>query len=166
MLSVDGTDFVINRQPGGKTFYCHKTKTSGLRYEIGISIIFGDICWINGPFPCGDFPDIKIFRSAIISKLEYGERVEADDGYIGEAPSNVIVPKMDSRVLVVKDKARTVRSRHETCNSRFKNWKILRERYRHDVGLHGYFFRVIAIMTQLQIDEGERLWQIYDYVDK
>ena len=164
MLSVDGTDFSIYRQKGGKKFYCHKTKGSGLRYEVGISLRSGDICWIHGPFPCGDFPDVKIFRSSLLSKLEIGERVEADDGYLGEAPSHIVAPKTNSKERKYVKLSGRVRARHETCNSRFKNWAILRIPFRHDIGSHGYFFRVVAIMTQLQIQNGEPLWQM-DYKD-
>ena len=38
------------------------------------------------------WPDIKIFRDSLITFLEDGERVEADDGYIGEAPDKVKCP--------------------------------------------------------------------------
>ena len=36
---------------------------------------------IDGPHPPGDWPDIE---------LDVGERVEADDGYIGEDPLFVV----------------------------------------------------------------------------
>ena len=40
---------------------------------------------MNGPFPCGQYPDLKIFRLGLKNKLEYcKEKVEADDGYRGE----------------------------------------------------------------------------------
>lgn len=34
-----------------------------------------------------------IFREALATWLEPGERVEADDGYVGEAPLRVKCPK-------------------------------------------------------------------------
>ena len=49
--------------------------------------------WINGPYPCGDYNDILIFRDSLMSHLAEAERVEADDGYIGEAPMHVKCPK-------------------------------------------------------------------------
>ena len=55
----------------------------------------GDVVWVHGPFPCGDWPDIVIFRSSLISFLDEGERVEADDGYVGEAPMYIKCPKKD-----------------------------------------------------------------------
>jgi hypothetical protein len=49
--------------------------------------------WIHGPFECGAWPDISIFRDSLISHLLPAKRVEADDGYIGEAPQYIKCPK-------------------------------------------------------------------------
>ncbi len=95
MVSVDGTDFHVEAH--GKQWFSHKFRGSGVRYEIGVSILSGDIVWIQGPLPCGDWPDVKIFRLAIKHFLDDNERVEADDGYIGEAPSKVKAPGMFTR---------------------------------------------------------------------
>jgi hypothetical protein len=51
------------------------------RYEIGICIKTGDILWVNGPFMCGSWLDIKIYRRDLKQKLRVGEMVEADSGY-------------------------------------------------------------------------------------
>ena len=59
--------------------------------------------WINGPFPCGDYNDITIFRSAIMHELEEHERIECDDGYGGEAPRICKVLKKQ-RYYNTKDK--------------------------------------------------------------
>ena len=59
LVSVDGTNFQI--QEYGRKFYSHKFRSSGLQYEITDSIVNGSIVWINGPYECGLWPDIKIF---------------------------------------------------------------------------------------------------------
>jgi hypothetical protein len=46
-----------------------------------------------GPFPCGDWLDIEVFRFALKHLLEDSERVEADDGFVGEDPAHIKVPK-------------------------------------------------------------------------
>ncbi len=56
-------------------------------------------------------------------------------------------------------------SRHETVNGQFKNWEILKSMYRHDLMEHGDVFRAIAVITQLSIDAGERLFEVNDYSD-
>ena len=52
-------------------------------------ILFGSM---NGPYECGRWPDISIFRESLLSHLEPAERVEADDGYIGEHPLHIKCP--------------------------------------------------------------------------
>ncbi len=56
----------------------------------------GEIKWLNGPYPCKDWPEINIFHDVLMKELELGERVEADDGYAGESP---YVTKVPSAVL-------------------------------------------------------------------
>ena len=59
LVTVDGTDFRIAEH--GRPFFSHKYKKSGLRYEVALCILTGDVVWINGPYECGMWPDISIF---------------------------------------------------------------------------------------------------------
>ena len=116
--------------------------------------------WIEGPYPAGKYSDIVIFRQTLIHHLDPFECVVADDGYIGEAPRRVKAPglRMDSS----EDRAMqsVVRSRHETLNGRFKFWEILKQPLRHDILEHGQIFRAIAVIIQLGIDEGDKLFSV------
>ena len=47
----------------------------------------GDIVWTSGPHTPGTVHDMQIFRFGLKYQLGYGERIEADDGYIGECPT-------------------------------------------------------------------------------
>ena len=58
-----------------------------------------------------------------------------------------------------------VRSRQETVNCRFKHWGCLRQFFRHDVELHSNCFRAVAVITQLEIEAGDTLFPIENYVD-
>ena len=55
-----------------------------LQYDIAISIQGGEICWIDGPFPAGEFSDLNIFRRSLKLMLFPQERVDSDKGYQGE----------------------------------------------------------------------------------
>ena len=77
---MDGTDFEL-AMGYSKPFYSHKFKKSGVRYEVGLCIKTGDICWWNGPYEPGIWKDEMIFKDALLSMLEYGERCETDGGY-------------------------------------------------------------------------------------
>ncbi len=95
-----------------------------------------------------------------MSHLGEAERVEADDGYIGEAPRHVKCPKSFTNPAETEFMQQRVRNRQETVNNRFKNWGILRQRFRHaaNLCLHGDIFRAIAVLTQLSINNGEPLF--------
>ncbi|GKZ00550.1 hypothetical protein MPSEU_001007400 [Mayamaea pseudoterrestris] len=166
LVSVDGTDFRIQQfQPFWKGWYSHKFNGPGLRWEVALCIRTGHIVWISGPFPCGEWPDIKIFRQALKGMLGQGERVEADDGYAGECPRFVVAPirfaESAARVALTK----RVRARHETVNKRFKQWGCLKQVFRHAPSKQSSMFRSVAVVTQLAIENGEPLFNVnYNYM--
>jgi len=167
LMSIDGTDFRIPQTGEAKTrnwFASHKYSfKSALRNEIRVSIIGGDLVWIQGPYPAGRLNDIAIFNKVLRHFLEPGERVEADNRYVGAA-DNIKCP--DNPCNPVENEGMQSRAsyRHETINGRFKTWGILQQTYRHDIRWHGEVFRAIAIMTQLAISNGSPLFSV-EYED-
>lgn len=165
-VSVDGTDFRIYNRPTfaeNKRYFSHKFKGPGLRYEVSLSIQRGDIVRIFGPFPCGDYPDINIFRMGLKKMLTFGkERVEADEGYRDYEYVDGPQEHGGGGAAQIKLKSR-VRGRHETVNRRFKQWGILRQQYRHHLRKHGDIFNSIATITQLDIKSGNILYQVSGY---
>ena len=87
-MTIDGTNFCIPQKgvaKKGNAFASHKyAGKSALRYELGVSILGGDLVWIQGPYPAGKYTDIKIFNKVLRHFLDPGERVEADEGYAGQ----------------------------------------------------------------------------------
>ena len=156
MLTVDGTDY--EGPELGRNWYSHKFKRSAVRYEIGLCILTGDICWVSGPYEAGAWPDIKIFRDSLMSHLEKGERVEADDGYIGEHPQWIKCPKGFANLEETEFVQQRCRNRQETVNKRLKQFGVLKQRYRHDLTMHGDIFRACAVLTQLAINDGDKLF--------
>jgi hypothetical protein len=164
LMSINGTDFWIP-QTGtairGNAFTSHKyAGKSALRYEIGVSILRGDLVWIQGPYPAGAFNDVKFFNKVLCHFLEPGERVEADNGYFGAA-DKIKCPDNPCNPVANEGKQSRVRSRQ---NGRFKTWGILSQVYRHDITRHSEVFRAVAINTQLAIENGSPLFQV-DYED-
>jgi hypothetical protein len=156
-MTIDRTDFQIPQQgiaTKGNAFTSHKfAGKSALRYELGVSILGGDLVWIQGPYPAGEYPDVKIFNN------EPGERVEADEGYTGH-PDKVKCPANPGNPPENLAMQGRVRSRHETLNGQLSNWGILRQVYRHDILRHGDVFRACVVLTQLAINEGDRLFEV------
>ena len=82
LVTVDGTDCRINEpSPFSRSWFSHKFKGPGLRYEIGLCIQTGWIVWVNGPYPPGEWPDLRIARDRLVHLLEPGELYLADSGY-------------------------------------------------------------------------------------
>ena len=95
--------------------------------------------------------------------LEEFEHCEADDGYIGECPRYI---ECENHVTFRQDKAvmqKHIRLRHETINSRLKNWRCLDERFRHGIINHLSCVRAVAVLTQLAIESGEGLFDCREY---
>lgn len=158
LVSIDGTDLPLAKSYL-KELFSYKFKHSGLRYEVGLCIKTGDICWWNGPFEPGIYNDEMVFKMGVLGMLEEGERVETDRGYRGISPGYVKCPGMFSEPASAEMKQK-VRSRHETGNKRLKQWKILRDRYRHDICEHQTVFGAIVALTQISIENGEPLFPV------
>lgn len=90
LISVDRTDVRVSEH--GRVFYSHKFKKSALIYEVALCILTGDVVWINGLYEAGWWPDFSIFRNLLQSHLGPSERVEADDGNVGDHPLFVKCP--------------------------------------------------------------------------
>lgn len=167
LVSLDGTDFQI-REPHpwceqNKIYYSHKLKEPGLRYEVSISIITGDIVWLNGPYECGKWNDLDIFRDGLVHYLIKNERVEDDKGYVGEDPRHTKTPKGFTRIEKHLKFQGKVRARHETFNKRFKKWGILKNIFRHSLEKHSIVFIEVVVITQVSINNGDLLFKIYKY---
>ena len=66
--------------------YLSKFKAPGLQYKVALCRSIGDIVWTSGPHAPRIINELQIFRFRLKHQLDYCERVEADDGYIGECP--------------------------------------------------------------------------------
>jgi len=165
-ITVDGVDCFMKGNK--KQFYTKKLNKSAMRYELGVCIRTGDLVWINGPFPPGDWNDLDIFRNALLHMLEDGECVEADDGYKAEDPRVVRAP---GAVRFMEDKhwhmkRSKARRRHETINQRIKEYGVLTQRFRHDYTKHSMCFRACCVLTQLSFDFGKRAPYSVDNYDE
>lgn len=158
LVSVDGTDFAIFEPvPFSPKWYSHKLNGSGLRYEIAICIQTGVPVWINGPFPCGSWSDLRIARDALVDALDAGEYYLADGGYrdgnqYSETPSGM-------HLFGDRQKS-VVRARHETLNKRYKDWGALRRLYRHSRVSHSKVMHAIANIVQVTILNGAPLFEV------
>ena len=159
LLSIDGT-YIRIALPTCKQFYSKKSKKSAMRYEVGLCIKTGEICWVNGGYPPGEEKDNMIFQDALMDELKEGERVETDMGYRASAPKYVTCPGTIWAEAKNKEIQNRVRARQETVNLRMKNWNILVAPCRHSVYQHQHVFLAIAVLTQLAIQNGKSLFDV------
>ena len=94
-----------------------------------------------------------------MSFLEENERVEADDGYKGEHPMHVKCPAGFCNPQETLFMQQRIRNRQETVNMRLKKWGCLKQPWRHNIMIHGDAFRACAVLLQVSISSGERLFQ-------
>ena len=147
-VTVDGTDFRIkDPSPFSTSWYSHKYKGPGVRYEVAICIATGWIVWIRGPYRCGSWPDLSIARDALHYCLENGERYVADNGYECE---EALIPN-DVTTYQEMYYMGIARARHETVNQLFKQFRIIGNRFHRSVDLHGLFTHSIANIIQIGI---------------
>jgi len=161
LTSVDGTDLQIPKyNPFWKGWFSHKVN-QGVRWEVALCLRTGEIVWIHGPFPCGRWPDIEIFRHSMMFHMDEDEKAEADDGYIGE-PAKTLTPKNNTQNESDAEYRQYTRARQESVNKRLKDWMCLSQKLRHNLQRHSTMFRAVAVICQLAVTNGEQLFHI-DY---
>jgi DDE superfamily endonuclease len=168
IVSVDGVHCTIRepRQLPSSSWFSHKTHGPALSYEIAIAIHHNKVVHINGPFPAG-VPDITIFRKdgGLKSKIPDGKCGTADRGYIGEPKLRTPNPRDTQPAKHFKKRSQ---ARHETFNSRLKNFKILSTRFRHrhtpfgkaPISCHDNHraaFEAVCVLLQYDMENGHPL---------
>ena len=144
-MSVDGVDCSICEPTlFSRKWFSHKLNRAGLRYEIGASIQSGSIVWASGPWPCGRYSDISIFRSGLKHKLLDDEFVVADSGYTDLRCVQPPGPHHPENARLA-----LVRARHECINGRLKSFAVLSSRFRHHLDLHSSCFMAVLNVTVL-----------------
>ena len=97
-MTIDGTNFCIQQKgvaKKGNAFGSHKyVGKSMLMYELGIDILKGNLVWVDGPYPAGAWPDIKIYLNSLAGHLLWGECIEANNSYMGH-PNKIKCPNND-----------------------------------------------------------------------
>ena len=78
------------------------------------------------------------------------EMVEADQRYVGQLNKICVKYELGVSENQFEAKARA-RVRGEMINGRFKNIRILMDRYRHKISMHSYVFCAVADLMQISL---------------
>lgn len=106
---------------------------------------------------CGRWPDISIFRVGLKGKLGPNEMVVADKGYRGDSKCKTpyhYISRTDRRA------SRKALTRHETVNKRLKQFRVLKQQFRHPLWRHKDCFYACAVITQVSMNRGEKLYKV------
>ena len=145
--SVDATDCPIQEPtPFSSIWYSHKLNASALRYEVAVTLRNPEVCWVNGPWPAGQFSDLRIFRQDLKQNLDENEYVIADGTYADEKcfqPPGRFHPAHKPLSLI--------RARHENLNSRLKVFNVLSTKFRHGLNRHRSCFMAVVNVTCLSL---------------
>ena len=166
LISVDCIDCKITEpwpmNSESKKWFSEKYKCAAVRYEIGVSILGGDIVWINGPFLPGKLNDHTIFlRKGLASLLEEHERVEADNGYQHLDPKYCKSKSGVTHKEVNQGMRNTVRARHELVNRRIKNFHAIRNAFSaKQIAKHQHMFVTAAVLVQISFELGENNYAV------
>lgn len=91
--------------------------------------------------------------------------MEADDGYLAADPEFVKTRNVGWHDPSAKSIRNKVMARQETAHSRIKNFGALSQRFRHEMGHHQDVVFAVAVLVQLAIEGGDRLFSCSDYDD-
>lgn len=134
-----------------------------MRYEVCVCIATGWIVSILGPFPCGHWPDITIFRNFTKNRATAEEFILADSGYAGE---DMVVTIEDTDDPVVINVISVSRARHEAINGLFKKFAVLDNTFHHDVLRHSVCFNAVAVLVQLHLMQGKGTFSVADLLEE
>jgi hypothetical protein len=163
-FTVDGTHCQITEpKPFSTSWSSHKFGGApGLNYEIGLCIDRPLVIWINGPFPPGAVNDITVFKGSFMVQLQsyaltVGRRVRGlgDRGYRG-VPEFISIRNDFDPPEIAQFKSRAM-ARHESYNSKLKQWTVLRALFLHnDIAFHSKCFRAVNTITIFQLENGSQ----------
>ena len=110
---------------------------------------------------CGKWADNKIANEKFLPWLGEEEKYLADSGFRGAQEAITPYHLMGEENAHLKRLTSASRARHETANTRLKNWKIIHDESRHDpITQHRPVFDAVAKIIQLEIENGRKLFSL------
>ena len=159
IASVDGTHYRTNepRDPDMRKNpknYSHKFHLPGLNYEITLHLWLprcihaktGDPASIN---------DKTAFRQELKGKVPLGKRIICDNGYVcfqyGDDKILSFPNTLDTAEL--KEFKQLACARQENFNKRLKDYRCLRDTFRHGAAKHQVCFDAVLVLVQYAIED-------------
>ena len=138
-------------------------------------MLFMHCRWVSGPQPAS-VHDITILRGGKAGKMNEwdrnalyfhipdGVKLVGDSGYDGQRDK--VTTTMDAHSSTTKALFKRIKSQLESCNGRFKNFKVVRESFRHGQSTdgklkrHKHSFVACVVLVQYDIENGHPLFEV------
>jgi hypothetical protein len=160
--------------PGSK-WWSHKSNGPAVAFEVVTDPVHGKIRWTNGP-EAPTVHDLTFLRGGKKGKMKDWKRTAlyfhvpknvkliGDSAYEGQ-PDKVTTTK-DAHNAATKQLFARMKSMQETCFKRFKDFKVLRESFRHGSGTEDKLgkikvaFEAVAVLVEYDIENGHPLFEV------
>ena len=156
-------------------WYSHKHNGPGVAFEVVCDPIEGKIVWINGPEPAS-ISDMKFLRGGDLRKKKHWKKSSlyfnkpehlmliGDSAYLGQ--EDAVRTTKDAHQPASKKLFARLKSLQETCFKRMKDFKVLRESFRHGKGTNDKLqkiklsFEACAVLLQYDFETGHNLFDV------
>ena len=95
--------------------------------------------------------------NCLANQIPEGKKVLADSGLKGSKKASTRMPGNSHRVKHFRARAQ---GRQETLFKRFKDFGILRQRFRHQYELHKMVLDAVAVIVQYDMENGHPLFDV------
>lgn len=163
-------------EPSSKWF-SHKFNGPGVSFEVVNDPIEGKFRWTNGPKPASTH-DMTFLRGGKKGKKKHWDKsslyfvirslknikLVGDSAYDGQA--DVVTTTKDAHNPETKKLFARMKSMQETCFKRLKDFKVLRESFRHGKGTDDKLekikisFEATAVLLQYDFENGHSLFEV------
>lgn len=120
-----------------------------------LNIRTSDLVWVFDDYPCGSLNDLGLAREFYVTQVQPGELTLADDGY-----NDINYFMYPAAYPHLARELKAIAQRHETVNTLFKRWAVLRTPFRQNLSKHRLCFYVIAHIILVMQSSGERLYDV------
>ena len=168
IVSLDGVDFktreeVHPRYPVDPQMRSHKMNHAAWKYEIALAIFRERIVFASGPEKAS-VHDMTMFRNnGLKAKMLQlpGKMIIGDGGYQTAEPDEINMISTPNPVDPegLRNFKSRVRLRHETINSRMKQYAILKHGFELGKERHASCFYAVLVMIQYKMDHGSYLYR-------
>jgi hypothetical protein len=153
---IDTTECPIHRplaEDVQYVYYSGKKRRHTLKYEIAISLHTNEIVWFAGGIGGSLFHDIRLARLHYVRNISSELLTLGDLAYVGDR--HFLTPvkhePRNQKETLWNSAMHTARLKIERVIARFKSFRCLAEKWRHNIHLHPIAFAVIAELVNIDM---------------